>query len=113
MKKASTAKKGQYYKRKTKLWFIEKGWATEYVERMQVIHAKAGKLVYIKKDLWGADGCSMNGKEIIFWNSKFGRLHINDGIEEFKKYPYPPQVQRWLVVWEKGVKEPEIINVTV
>jgi hypothetical protein len=74
-------------------------------------------VIYKKQDIWAADGVSMNGKEIIFWNSKLcagteksrGET-ISHGKQEFRKYPYPPSVKRWLVVWGPK-KKPVIVEV--
>jgi len=108
--------KGNYYKLKTKKWFKEKGYACEYLEKLQRIVVKdkkknKSKVIFIKKDVWGADGVAMNGEEIIFWNSKLGDKNIAEGLKEFAKYPYPKNVRRWLVVWEVRKREPEIVEV--
>jgi len=105
--------KGQTFKVKTKKWFIERGYACEYAELLRTIFLGPGKLLYQKKDLFGADGIAMNGHEIIFWNSKATDQshHVREGIEEFNKFPFPPFVKRWLVVWTTRVKEPTIYDV--
>jgi hypothetical protein len=103
----SRAQKGNYYKLKTKKWFLDKGYACEYLEKMQRIFTKKG-IIFIKKDVFGADGVAMNKDEIIFWNSKFGRSNISAGIKEFEQFPYPKSVKRWVVVWGLREREPEI-----
>lgn len=103
--------KGNYYKMKTKVWFKKKGYECEYLEKLQRIVNK-GKIIYIKKDIWGADGIAMNNKEIIFWNSKKGKTNISKGIKEFQKYPYPSHIKRWLIIWEERIREPEIIEIS-
>jgi hypothetical protein len=106
---------GNYYKTKTKKWFKEKGYLCEYLERLQRITRENNKgikqTIYIKRDIWGADGMAMNEEEIIFWNSKKGKAHLSSGKKEFTKYPYPPYIKRWLIVWEPRVKEPKIIEI--
>ena len=101
--------KGSYYKLKTKKWFEEKGYETEIVEKLQRIWTPKG-VFFKKQDVFGADGISMNEQEIIFWNSKFGKSNIAEGLKEFAKYPFPNFVKRWLVVWEARVREPEIVE---
>ena len=110
MAKSSSWKKGTYYRLKTKKWFKEKGYWTEYLELQQRIFTK-GKVLFIRRDLAGADGLSMNGKEIIFWQSKLNTAHIADAIKEFNKYPFPDCVERWIIVWTPRVSEPQIIEV--
>lgn len=101
--------KGNYYKYKTKKFFEKEGYICEYLERLQRIY-KNGKVIYIKKDTFGADIIAMNENEICFIQSKLGKKNIDKGIKEFQKYPYPKFVRRILVVWEKKKREPEIIE---
>ena len=104
--------KGNYYKIKTKNWFESKGYFVDLLERVQRIYDKKNnKVIFIKKDIAGADGFAMNENEIIFWNSKFGKSSQSRGIKEFKKYPFPKFVKLWLVCWEKRQREPEIVEV--
>lgn len=103
--------KGQYYKLKTKKWFEGKGYLCEYTEKLQRIITKEGKVIFVKKDIWGSDGMAMNGEEMIFWNSKYRKANVAKGLKEFSKYPFPSFVNLWLVIWEKGKREPEIIEV--
>lgn len=102
--------KGTYYRWKTKKWFEEKGYSVEYLETYRRI-VRDSKVVLIKKDIFGADMVAMDGKEIVFANSVFGRKNISKHVKEFLKYPFPPQVEKWIVVWEKGKREPEIIEI--
>jgi len=104
------ANKGNYYKLKTKKWFIDKGYACEYLEKLQRISTPRG-VFFIKRDVFAADGLAMNGDEMIFWNSKLGKKNIAQGLKEFAKHPYPAGIKRWVIVWEPRVAEPEIIEV--
>lgn len=113
---ASTTSRGNRYKVKTKQWFIDRGYVCEYTEKLQAIFTPKG-VIYQKSDLWGSDGVAMNGKEIIFWNSK-STLQEKKGIgiekargsTEFRKYPYPTFVKLQLFIWEPR-KEPIIVEV--
>lgn len=102
--------KSDYYRWKTKKWFQEKGYYVEYLEVYRRI-VKDGKTLIIKRDLFGADMMAINGKELIFANSVLGRKNIAKHVKEFEKYPYPSSVNRWVVVWEKGRREPEIVEI--
>jgi hypothetical protein len=109
--KKSSGSKGNKYKLLTKKYYISQGYVCEYAEKLQAIFTPRG-MIYIKRDMWGADGVAMNGKEMIFWNSKLNRLHIAEGIKEFLSHPYPPFIKKQLVIWEEGSTKPqEIIEV--
>jgi hypothetical protein len=104
------ANKGNYYKGRTKEWFLERGYACDFVERYRRIF-KDGTIIHLKQDLFGADGIAMNGREIIFWNSKFGTASDTEGIKEMLRFPYPSFVKRWIVHWQLRAREPKIIDV--
>lgn len=105
-------KKGNYYKIRTKNWFIKKGYQCELLERLNRIYLpKTKQIIFQKKDVFGADGLAMNKEEIIFWNAKFGKKNIASGIKEFKKFEFPSFVKLWLIVWEYRKREPEIVEV--
>lgn len=108
-----SSKKGNYYKRRTKVWFEKLGYTVDYLEKQMRIFAR-GQVIFIKKDVFAADGLAMNHEEIIFWNSKFNKSHIAQGIKDFLKYPYPKKcknIKKWLVVWEYRAQHPIIIDV--
>ncbi len=102
--------KGNYYKIKTKKWFKDKGYFAEYLERNQRI-VIGGKTIFIKKDMAGADGMAMNKETIIFWQCKLNKKNVAEAVKEFQKFPYPPTVSRWIVVWIPRAREPEITEV--
>lgn len=108
--------RGNYYKLRTRNWFRKKGYDCELSEKLYPIIDKdkitgETKLIgYRKSDIFGSDMIAMNGEEIIFANSKFGRQNITEGLKEFAKYPFPSCVKRWVVVWEFRAREPEIIE---
>jgi hypothetical protein len=108
----STVSQGNLYKKKSKDWFIKKGYDCEYLE----IYIRKGRF-YAKRDLFGSDGMAMNGNEIIFWNSKstenIGKRRnefIKKANEEFGRFRFPTGVRRQLLLWPLGAKEPEIIE---
>jgi len=108
----SSFSKGNYWRLKTKKWFLDKGYSCEYLEKTQRLYTK-GRIVFIKKDIFAADGLAMDGDRVIFWQSKLGKKNIAQAIKEFEKHPYPPHnnnvVERWIIVWTPRRKEPEII----
>jgi hypothetical protein len=123
LKKKTKTQLGNFYKSKTREWFRKNGYACEYTEVLQGIYipsktpGEKGRILYRKKDLFGSDGIAMNGKEIIFWNSKGTSMNepkssnLYKGAREMQKYPFPDFVRRVLVVWKPRSKEPDIIKV--
>jgi hypothetical protein len=113
---ASTTSRGNMYKKKTMEYFQSLGYVTQLTEFMTARHIGPNRVIYIKKDVFGADGISMNGKEIIFWNSKHGTTASGladskaSGKKDFNKFPFPPTVKRQIVFWEPR-KKPIIIDV--
>lgn len=113
---ASTVKRGNYYKRKSKEYYESLGYTVQLTEFMCATVIK-GRCFYRKIDVFGSDGIAMNGKEIIFWNSKHmaqGQKMNSDGQitrakQEFEKYPFPESVKRQLIVWQPR-KKPIIIE---
>lgn len=106
-------KKGNYYKKKTKEWLEKEGFYCEYLEKLQRIYTQ-GRIIYVKRDLFGSDLLAMNGEKIVFVQVKSGSkntgINYKKAIEEFKKYPFPNFVDRWIIIWKERQKEPEIID---
>jgi len=112
---ASTTSKGNYYKRKSKEYYEKLGYETQITEFMTTRPIGGGKVIYVKKDVFSADGISMNGEEIIFWNSKHfsGTNSLSNekssGKKDFNKHKFPTCVKRQLIIWESR-KKPVIIT---
>lgn len=111
---ASNNSRGNYYKRKTKEWLEKRGYTVQLTEFTTTRPIGGGKVIWVKRDVFGSDGIAMNGEEIIFWNAKSittGRLAIekSEGKKEYRKYPFPPTVKRHLYIWEPR-KQPIIIE---
>jgi hypothetical protein len=112
---ASASSKGNYYKKKTKDWFESRGYTVQLTEFTTARPLPGGKMLYTKKDVFGSDGISMNGDEIIFWNSKATTLDRKDGIskmksdckKDFEKYPFPKTVKLQAVIWTP--RQPPIV----
>lgn len=111
---ASNSSRGNYYKRKTKEYYEKLGFTVQLTEFMCATVIK-GRCFYRKIDIFGSDGIAMNGKEIIFWNSKStisNRMaqEKSGGKKDFNQFPFPACVKRQLVIWEPR-KQPIIIDV--
>ena len=103
---ASTNSKGNYYKRKSKVYYESLGYTVQLTEFVCSMIIK-GHTIYRKIDIFGSDGVAMNSEEIIFWNSKATTEDREDGIikmkseakKEFEKYPFPKCVKRQAIIW--------------
>ncbi len=111
----SNVSRGNYYKRKTRLWFEAQGFfvaMTEFTAPMFI----RGKVIYVKKDVLGADGIAMKkeSNQFIFWNSKgvttknSGSSHKSHGRKTFSEFPFPSCVERWVIIWYPRNPIPEI-----
>jgi len=113
--KVSKVQKGNYYKRKTKKWLEDKGFTCEYIEQYKRYwNEKQNRAGFVKRDLFGSDVLAMNGEQVIFANSVFGIENIAEHYKRYMELPFPKDtsiVQRWIVVWQPRVREPEIIEV--
>lgn len=103
---ASTTSKGNYYKRRSKEYYEKLGYNVQLTEFVCATVIK-GKCFYRKIDIFGSDGIAINGKEIIFWNSKATSNDRENGIskmkseckKEFEKYPFPKCVKKQAIIW--------------
>lgn len=102
--------KGNVYKIKTRDWLRKQGYIAEIIERMQTIPKGRGQMFYIKKDILGADVIAVNDHEAILANSVLGKTNVSKHIRAFQEYP-SGGLKRIVVIWEKGVSEPEIRKV--
>jgi hypothetical protein len=113
----SNAQKGSYYKQRTKAWLEARGWTVAFLERVLWIPSrdpeKPEARVPIKRDQFGADLLAMKREALAFCQVKLGRDNVLRAVQEFGKFPFPPFVQRWVVVWTKGASNPEVINAAV
>jgi len=113
---ASTVSRGNYYKRKSKEYYEKLGYVVQLTEFTCALVVK-GRCFYRKIDIFGSDGISMNGKEIIFWNSKATTPEVKDGVSkmksqakiEFEKYPFPKNIIKQAIIWQPR-KKPLIYN---
>ena len=103
-------KKGSYYRLKTKKWYEAQGYEVSNAEVTKMAFF-SGKLVPIRKDIFGADLIAMNGKEILFIQSKTHHTDMSKGAKEFEKFPFPKSVKRLVIRWEPRSRFPIIRKV--
>ena len=105
----SSSSKGSYYKIKTKNYLEGKGYVVEYLERLQRIYTK-GKVIFIKKDILGADGIAVNDSECILWNSNLGKANIAAHIKIMLSYPQGG-IKHWLIIWTPRISDPDVLDI--
>lgn len=107
------ADKGNYYKRRSKEWLVGLGYShVEYTEKLQRIAKKDGGIMYVKRDLFHSDGIAIGNDEVIFWNSVLSKANVASHVKNYLTIPWPAceHLKVWIIVWEKGAHEPEIID---
>lgn len=106
------ADKGNYYKRRTIEWLRGLGYQVEPVEKLQRIVTKTGRMIFLKKDVFASDGLAIGNNEVIFWNSILTKHNLADHIRGYMAIPFPAceHLKQWIVVWEKGARSPEIVD---
>ena len=87
------------------------GFKVENLEKSQRIFTDDKKVIFIKRDLWGADLICSNGKELIVIQNKTDKGDVSKGIRELKTAPWPDFVKKWVVIWPFKGREPEIVEV--
>ena len=111
----SNVGQGNYYKERSKKWFIKNGYECVLLEVNYTIRIP-GKLLYKKFDPLGSDGVAWNKDEFILWNSKSTSTKSSSkikssGRKEYSQYAFPQFIKKVLVVWKVGAREPEIVEV--
>ena len=106
----SNVSKGNYYLNKFKKFLEADGWRVEKLEKNYRIFTK-GKIIFVKKDLWGADLIAVKGEEEMWVQWKTNKGDIAKGLKELANYPMPSRVKQCVATWAAKAKEPEIIEV--
>ena len=103
---------GNYYKYKTKKYLEDKGYDVDFLERyIRWLDKKTNSVKMFKKDIFSSDIIAMNENELIFIQVKQGKKNIAEAIKKFNTYHFPKFVGLYIYVWDKGYKEPEILDV--
>jgi hypothetical protein len=110
----SNNSRGNYYRQKTKAMYEAIGFRCVITEFTYPVIAR-GRVFYKKFDLLGADGIAFNHEKFIVWNSKASvagdvSRGTRDGKKAFGRYPFPPFIEKHIVVWEPR-KKPKIVVV--
>ena len=112
---ASSTSRGNYYKRKTKKWFEDKGYTVELTEFVCGRMIGKGKVIYQKIDVLASDGMAYNEDEFILWNSKHtitgdisGVKH--KGLKEYREIKVPPFIEKQVIIWQPRIKQPDVFK---
>jgi len=113
----STVQRGNYYKRKTKKWFEDKGYTVELTEFVCGRMIGKGKIIYQKKDVLASDGVAYTDTEFILWNSKHtvtGEIAQmkSSGKKNFMEIKVPPFIKKQVIIWQPRVREPAVFDIT-
>ena len=110
----SSAKRGAYYKNRTRKWLEARGW---HVADMEIVRwvGNSEKRFPIKRDQWGADLVAMSENFIAFVQVKGGKSATGNfpaARRAFAAVHWPPTqwVRRWVVAWVPRSREPRIVE---
>lgn len=110
-----SVKIGTKFKYATKKYLLGKGFQVEYIEKFTSIPTPKG-LVRVKRDLFASDILAIDREQIIFVQVKYGstersrQVALSSARTEYGKFTFPDFVDKWIFLWQPGVKNPEIIE---
>jgi hypothetical protein len=110
----SKASKGNYYRKRTRDWLESLGYLVEISEITRRNFIGKDKVIYTKRDFWGADLIARNAEDLIFVQVKSNKAHISQGMKELNKGLWPGYVKRWVVYWpprRRMVDGPDVVDV--
>lgn len=106
----SNARRGAYYKNKTRKWLAAAGWQ---VADLEVVRRVGPELVPVKRDQFGSDLLAVSGRRLIFVQVKSGKAvggTFPDARREFQKFTFPPFAGRVVIAWAHGASTPRILD---
>ena len=114
---ASRTSKGNYHKKRTKEWLESQGFTVALLEttfRIFTTDKKTGapKVIFVKRDVWGADCMARNAERLIFVQVKANAGDISKGLKELSDGPWPPGVERWVAHWPERRRSSEGPDIT-
>ncbi len=119
MPKNLQVKQGNFYKKKTKDYFLKLGYQCELTEKNTAKFIPNRGVFYTKSDLFGSDGMAMNGRKIVFWNSKSTEditkrrnEILKEGARVFRSQQFPPFVILLIVIWAVKARTPEVYKIS-
>ena len=110
MAAAQAARKGSYYKTKTKKWLQSRGRQVADMELYRRISDRGG----IKVDQFGSDLLAMDAAELIFVQVKGGKdatHQVAKACRAFGEFTFPTFVRLWIVCWPHRARAPRVWEV--
>ena len=108
----SSAKRGAYYKSRTRRWLEQRGWQ---VADMEVVRwVGAAERVPVKRDQFGSDLLAMDSQRVVFIQVKGGKTAVGNfpaARRAFEAHVFPPGTRRWVVAWTPRAREPRIVEI--
>jgi hypothetical protein len=125
--RTSNAKKGSYYKQRTKEYFERRGYVVAFLERMMWLRGRPDEAIAracaaaglqappslkpVKQDQFASDLLAMKADELIFIQVKGHTDHTAAAVRAFLEFPCPPFAKQWVVMWEPRAREPIVVDV--
>ena len=111
----SNARKGSYYKARSKKWLIDHGWLVWDMEVMHWIYPPGREPFPVKHDQLASDLGAMKGDRIAFIQVKGGEAASGGTFpaarRAFAAFQFPSFVEQWVMAWAPRAREPRIVEV--
>lgn len=110
----SSARRGAYYKGRTKRWLETQGYQVADLEKVHWI-MRAGRPTFAtKRDQFGSDLLAVNRDRVIFVQVKGGGT-VTGGTfpaarRRFAACPCPPCARQWIIAWPIRSKVPRVVE---
>lgn len=111
--KLSSARRGGYWKARSKRWLERRGFPVADMEIVRTIFTR-GRLIGIKRDQWGADLMYATPLVFVLVQVKGGAKPTStltkQALREFEKHRFPRHSRRELHVWRPRAHVPEVVR---
>lgn len=107
----SNAKRGAYYKARTRRWLEKQGYQVFDMEVVRWIQ-RGNIRIPVKHDQCGADLGAMSATELVFVQVKSGNVNGNfpSARRKFAEFTFPPFVRRCVVAWARRARQPRVVD---
>lgn len=113
---SSNAKRGAYFKGKTRAWLRDRGWQVADLEVIRWVFRPGAERMPVKRDQLGSDLLAVGDAAVVFVQVKGGQQAIGGGTfpaarRAFAEYVWPPCSERWIVAWAPRARSPRVLKV--
>lgn len=110
----TNAKKGAYFKARSKRYLESKGFVVGDLELVRWIYKDGRPAFATKRDQFASDLLAVSAKNVIFVQSK-GGVSAGGGTfpaarRKFAEYQFPPWVRCWVMAWPPRASVPRIVE---